>query len=102
MPWIALVGPEFEENLSLRYLSSSLAKAGYRSRILPFNRPLDLPSIVRAIVEPGVSGLGSSEPPVLVGLSLAFQWRAQDVLALAMALKQAGYRGHLTCGGHFA
>ena len=33
-PWIALVGPEFEENLSLRYLASSLARAGYRSEIL--------------------------------------------------------------------
>src|SRR5262249_48269415 len=40
--------------------------------------------------------------PVLVGLSLAFQWRAKDFLALAMALRDAGYRGHITCGGHFA
>jgi hypothetical protein len=31
MPWIALVGPEFEENLSLRYLASSLAAAGFPS-----------------------------------------------------------------------
>jgi hypothetical protein len=35
-------------------------------------------------------------------LSLAFQWRAKDFLALAMALRDGSYRGHLTAGGHFA
>lgn len=92
---IALVGPEFEENLSLRYLASSLAAAGYRAELLPFNHERDLPRIVQQIVE-------APQPPVLVGLSLAFQWRAKDFLALAIALKQAGYRGHITAGGHFA
>jgi len=33
---------------------------------------------------------------------MAFQWRAPDMLALAVALKDAGYRGHVTGGGHFA
>src|SRR3954467_14785542 len=93
MSWIALVGPEFEENLSLRYLSSSLAAGGFRAEILPFNRERDLPRIVEQIVE---------DPPLLVGLSLAFQWRAKDFLALALALREAGYRGHITAGGHFA
>jgi hypothetical protein len=37
-----------------------------------------------------------------VALSLAFQWRAVDFLALAAALRDRGFRGHLTAGGHFA
>ena len=92
--WIALVGPEVEENLSLRYLAASLAGAGYRAEILSFNGERDFSRIVAVI-------LGESAP-FLVGLSLAFQHRAQDFLALAMALRERGYRGHLTAGGHFA
>jgi radical SAM superfamily enzyme YgiQ (UPF0313 family) len=38
----------------------------------------------------------------MIGLSLAFQWRAQEFLALAMALREHGYSGHITAGGHFA
>jgi anaerobic magnesium-protoporphyrin IX monomethyl ester cyclase len=95
MPWIALVGPEYEENLSLRYIASSLTAAGFSAEILAFNRDLDLPGIVAAIV-------GAKEPPLAVGLSLAFQWRAKDFLALAIALREAGYAGHVTAGGHFA
>jgi len=60
MSWIALVGPEFEENLSLRYLASSLAAAGYRAELLPFNRESDLVRIVDHIVR-------APEAPLLVG-----------------------------------
>src|SRR5262245_2774871 len=95
MPWIALIGPEFEENLSLRYLASSLAVAGYTAQIFPFNHESDLPVIATQIAN-------AAAPPLLVGLSLAFQWRAKDFLALAMALRQMGYSGHITAGGHFA
>jgi radical SAM superfamily enzyme YgiQ (UPF0313 family) len=91
---VALVGPEFEENLSLRYLSSSLMAAGFPSAIVPFNRSEDLPVVLAALLQSG-------EPPALVGLSLAFQWRAKDFLALAVALRQRGYAGHITAGGHF-
>jgi len=93
MTTVALVGPEYEENLSLRYLASSLRAAGFGARIHAFNRERDLPRIVGEIV---------ADPPLAVGLSLAFQWRAKDFLALAMALREAGYRGHITAGGHFA
>jgi anaerobic magnesium-protoporphyrin IX monomethyl ester cyclase len=78
-----VVGPEVEENLSLRYLAASLADAGYRTEILSFNGERDFSRIVAAI-------LGESAP-LLVGLSLAFQHRAQDFLALAMALRERGY-----------
>jgi anaerobic magnesium-protoporphyrin IX monomethyl ester cyclase len=95
MPLVTLVGPEIEENLSLRYLASSLAASGYGAEILPFNQESDFGPAVRAIVDAPVA-------PLLVGVSLAFQWRAADFLAFAVALKQAGYRGHVTLGGHFA
>lgn len=94
MPWLALVGPEIEENLSLRHLASALARAGFDSEILPFNRKEDLPAVLEAI-------LARPEPPLAVALSLAFQWRALDFLALALGLRDRGYRGHLTAGGHF-
>jgi len=95
MPWVALVGPELEENLSLRYLAASLAAAGFESRILAYNSEADFASVVRAIT-------AADEPPFAVGLSMAFQWRAPDFLALAVALREEGYRGHITAGGHFA
>jgi radical SAM superfamily enzyme YgiQ (UPF0313 family) len=95
LPWIALVGPELEENLSLRYLASALAHAGWRSEIVPFNRPRDLPTVVRTIAE-------AEQPPLFVGISMAFQWRAVEMLSAAVGLREAGYRGHITAGGHFA
>lgn len=95
MSWIALVGPELEENLSLRYLAAALAAAGWRSRIVPFNQPRDLPNVVRAIAE-------ADEPPLMIGISVAFQWRAVEMLAAALGMREAGYRGHITIGGHFA
>ena len=96
MRWIALVGPELEENLSLRYLARRLAAAGFESRILAFN------SDARLRVRARARSSRADEPPLAVGLSLAFQWRAPDFLALAVALREAGYRGHITAGGHFA
>jgi radical SAM superfamily enzyme YgiQ (UPF0313 family) len=95
MSWIALIGPEIEENLSLRYLASSLAAGGYRTEIVAFNSEADFGDVIAAIVN-------APEPPLLVGISLAFQWRARDFLALAVALKDAGFEGHVTLGGHFA
>ena len=94
MPWVALVGPELEENLSLRYLASSLAAAGFRSEIVPFDEEGQLRGVLEEL-------LSRSEPPLLVGLSLSFQRRARDFLALAVALRNEGYRGHITAGGHF-
>jgi hypothetical protein len=78
---VALVGPELEENLSLRYLASALAAAGFRSEIVPFDSPGDLPRVLAILLELG-------EPPALVGLSLSFQRRAKDFLALSVALRR--------------
>jgi len=94
MTWVALVGPEIEENLSLRYIASSLQAAGVRVELVPFNQEADFGTALAAVVS-------APEPPALVGISLAFQWRARDFLALAVALRESGYRGHITMGGHF-
>lgn len=92
---VILVGPEIEENLSLRYLAASLKAGGVDPEIVPCNSETDLHRVVQTV-------LGRSPAPIVVGLSLAFQWRAQDFLAIAVALREAGYDGHITVGGHFA
>jgi anaerobic magnesium-protoporphyrin IX monomethyl ester cyclase len=91
---VALVGPEQEENLSLRYLASSLMAAGFKSDIVPFDGADELPRVLSSLLNAG-------ELPALVGLSLSFQLRAKDFLALAIALRQKSYGGHITAGGHF-
>jgi anaerobic magnesium-protoporphyrin IX monomethyl ester cyclase len=93
-PWVALVGPEVEENLALRYLAAALSAAGVEARILPFDRPEQLGALAGELA-------AAESPPALVALSLAFQGRAMEFLGLAVALRRAGYRGHLTAGGHF-
>lgn len=93
MTRVALVGPEIEENLSLRYLASALAVHGHTVDIVAFNHEPDFGPALDAIL---------SAAPAVVGISLAFQWRAGDFLALAVALRQRGYQGHVTLGGHFA
>ncbi len=93
MRYVALVGPEIEENLSLRYIASSLSAAGVRAELVPFNFEGDFASALSSIL--------NGEHPVLVGVSLAFQWRARDFLALCVALREGGYQGHITVGGHF-
>ena len=90
---VALVGPEIEENLSLRYLCSSLAPHGFATDIVAFNHDGDFGPAIETIL---------AAQPDIVGISLAFQWRASDFLALAVALRERGYRGHITAGGHFA
>jgi radical SAM superfamily enzyme YgiQ (UPF0313 family) len=92
MTHVALIGPEIEENLSLRYIAATLAQHGHTSDIIAFNDRSDFMPAITRVVE--------TNPPV-VGVSLAFQWRANDFLALVVKLRDAGYRGHITAGGHF-
>ena len=63
---VALLGPEIEENLSLRYIASSLAAAGFEADIVPVNGERDVSLAVEHVI---------NTQPVVVGLSLAFQWR---------------------------
>jgi radical SAM superfamily enzyme YgiQ (UPF0313 family) len=92
MSHVALIGPEIEENLSLRYIAASLASGGHTSDIIAFNGPADFAGALARVAEAA---------PVVVGVSLAFQWRANDFLAFVVALRESGYQGHICAGGHF-
>jgi radical SAM superfamily enzyme YgiQ (UPF0313 family) len=87
---VLLVGPGFEDNLSLRYLSSSLTAAGHDPHLAEFDDPSDLPAVVSA-----------AQGADLVGLSMSFQVRAREFLELARVLKDAGVP-RVIAGGHFA
>ena len=87
---VLLVGPDNEDNLSIRYLSSSLRAAGHEAELVAFNSGEDHDSVVRA-----------SKGFDVVGLSMCFQCRALEFLALAEGLKQAGCP-LVVMGGHYA
>ncbi|MFN8548205.1 MAG: cobalamin-dependent protein, partial [Candidatus Eisenbacteria bacterium] len=88
-----LVGPEIEENLSVRYLAAALEQAGHQAEVIPFNRTADVGRVTRAVLR--------RQPP-LVGLSLVAQRRYSDYQRLVESLRAGGYRGHIVAGGHFA
>jgi radical SAM superfamily enzyme YgiQ (UPF0313 family) len=91
---VALIGPEIEENLALRSLAACLTRAGYGTAIVPFANGSQLGPALAAVLD-------APSPPLLVAVSLAFQWRALDCLAWIMALRKRGFAGHITAGGHF-
>jgi anaerobic magnesium-protoporphyrin IX monomethyl ester cyclase len=90
---IALVGPELEENLALRYLHAAVERAGHEARIFDFHAAQQAEQLAIDIAE---------YVPQLVGLSMVFTARAKEFLALAGRLRALGFAGHITAGGHFA
>lgn len=90
---VILIGAEFEENLSLRYLSAALDAAGFPCLRIAFNDPADIDDVVLRVLD---------ARPLLVGLSMPFQMRAKEFLELATQLRARGCTAHLTIGGHFA
>ena len=88
---VLLVGPDLESNLSLRYLSAALKAAGHDPSIATFDSAEDAPAVLRQ-----AAGAG------LVGLSLCFQIRAPEFLALARALKVHEPLRPIIAGGHYA
>src|SRR3974390_1859945 len=90
---IALVGAELEENLGLRYIASALETRGHQADIVPFNEARDTDDVVRTVL---------ATAPDITGLSMVFPARAREFCALATALRDAGYRGHIIGGGPFA
>jgi len=92
-PVVALIGSEYEENLSLRYLASAVEACGFTASLVAFNERADRDSVVceaRAL------------EPLVVGISVPFQHRASELLHVATGLREHGYRGHVCVGGHFA
>jgi anaerobic magnesium-protoporphyrin IX monomethyl ester cyclase len=88
---VLLVGPDFEENLSLGYLASSLEAARHAVRVVAFNAAADTQAVVEA-----------ARDADLVGLSVCFQARAREFLALARALKARAPALRVVAGGHYA
>jgi hypothetical protein len=90
---IALVGPELEENLALRYIHSSLASAGHEAIIFDFHESAQIPELTRTL---------AAWRADVIGMSVVFTARARQYVALIRSLREAGYGGHITVGGHFA
>jgi anaerobic magnesium-protoporphyrin IX monomethyl ester cyclase len=88
---ILLCGPDREENLPIRYLASALTAAGHRAELASF----DTGEYVERVVEQA-AGFDA------VGLSIAYQVRAQEFLALARALKARWPELPIVAGGHYA
>src|SRR5215467_3558750 len=88
---VLLAGPDFEENLSIRYLASSLQAKQHETSLAVFNSAND----VEAVAEQA----GEAE---IVGLSLCFQSRAQEFLTLARRIKQLHPGKLIVAGGHYA
>jgi len=88
---VLLAGPDYEENLSIRYLSAALLHAGYDTELATFNSMADL----RAVAE------AAATAPI-VGLSMCFQSRALEFLRLAQLIKSRHPGTLVVAGGHYA
>jgi anaerobic magnesium-protoporphyrin IX monomethyl ester cyclase len=86
-----LVGPIQQENLALQYLAAAARRAGHDAQVCAYSYRKDLDQALRETL---------AAEPDLVGLGIAFQNNIEDYLAFMRALRERGYRGHLTCGGH--
>lgn len=91
--FVVLIGAEYEENLSLRYLAATVQAAGFQATILPFNHAGDAASVVESAL---------AAAPLVIGISIPFQVRAPEFLDLASRLRSAGSTAHVCVGGHFA
>jgi len=87
----ALIGPVQQENLALGYLASYARAKGHEVSVIPYAFRKDLERTVERVL---------SEQPDLVGLGLAFQNNIEGYTLLVRTLRDQGYRGHITCGGH--
>lgn len=88
---VLLAGPDFEENLSIRYLASSLQANGHEAVLAVFNSADDVDAVAQQAAEADI-----------VGLSLCFQSRAQEFLILARRIKQLHPGKPIVAGGHYA
>ena len=93
MPTVLLVGAEYEENLSLRYLAASVQQTGFQAEIVPFNSSSGREDAIRQTL---------AAHPLVVGISVPFQLRARELLSLSTCLRDRGFDGHICAGGHFA
>lgn len=90
---VVLIGSEFEENLSLRYLAAAVQQDGFEAHMIAFNDPGSATETIQRTL---------ALAPLVVGISVPFQMRAPEFLALAQSLRATGFSGHIVVGGHFA
>jgi radical SAM superfamily enzyme YgiQ (UPF0313 family) len=89
-PSLLLVGFQDQDNLGLRYLMSSVQRAGFSAQIVTYqSNPAPLLELVQRL-RPGV-----------IGFSLIFQYMAPDFSQVIQALRDAGIIAHITMGGHY-
>lgn len=88
---VLLAGPDYEENLSIRYLSASLLNAGHDTVLAAFNSPADTVAVANAAQDVGIAGL-----------SMCFQSRAMEFLHLARLIKSRDPEKLIVAGGHYA
>jgi len=86
-----LVGPDYEENLSIRYLSGSLLSAGHEPVLAAFNSPDDIVPVA-----------AQAKCADIIGLSMCFQSRAKEFLHLAQLIKSRAPEKLVVAGGHYA
>ena len=88
---ILLIGFLQQGNLGLGYLSSVLSEKGYTVVVADIERDPD-----------ELAALARSLNPMIVGLSLIFQFYILRYADLVERLRGAGIDAHITMGGHFA
>ncbi len=88
---VLLVGPDLEENLSLRYLAASLRAGGHQATIARFETMDDFHGVI-----------AQARAADLIGLSLCYQVRAAEFLCLARTLKEQAPSRLVVAGGHYA
>ena len=90
---IVLVGPELEENLTLRYLEGALLRDGHSVTLVVFDSARD---VERAAKE--IAGSGAD----IAGFTMVFTRRADEYAALIRRCRALGFAGITIAGGHFA
>jgi TonB family protein len=88
---VLLAGPDYEENLSIRYPSASLLMAGHDTVMAAFNSATDATAVADA-----------ARRADMVGLSMCFQSRAKEFLRLAQLIKSSNPKKLIVAGGHYA
>jgi hypothetical protein len=86
-----LLGPIQQENLALGYLAAYARSRGHTVETAAYAERADLPRVLATVKRFG---------PDLVGLGVAFQNSIDEYALLPKALRDDGFSGHLTCGGH--
>lgn len=81
-----------EEHLGLGYLAAVARQAGHEVRIVDATAErLSASKALRTTLDAA---------PDVVGISVIFQETIPETMGLARALRQAGFGGHITIGGH--